>query len=104
MKATVWTGAKPPPCAVCEVMEYKPNVPAVVDGKTTRGPWALMCERHFESHGVGLGMGRGQRLVQSEPEPEPADLDALADVTADLMIALLANDQPEQGGHDESTD
>ena len=36
---------------------------ATVDGKTQMGPWAYMCDRHFEELGVGLGLGRGQRLV-----------------------------------------
>lgn len=36
------------------------------DGKTTLGPWANMCERHFKAYGVGLGLGRGQRLVVLE--------------------------------------
>ncbi len=34
------------------------------DGMTTYGPWANMCEPHFENNGVGLGLGKGQRLVQ----------------------------------------
>lgn len=36
---------------------------AIVDGKTFTGPWAYMCGRHFDEHGVGLGLGRGQRLI-----------------------------------------
>lgn len=26
--------------------------PAVMDGKTTMGPWAFMCNRHFDKYGV----------------------------------------------------
>jgi hypothetical protein len=38
-------------------------VPARYDGATVHGPWAYMCEEHFQSDGVGLGTGRGQLLV-----------------------------------------
>ena len=33
------------------------------DGKTKMGPWAYMCEEHFQMYGIGLGPGRGQRLL-----------------------------------------
>lgn len=33
------------------------------DGKTKMGPWAYMCGKHFEFHGIGLGTGKGQRFV-----------------------------------------
>lgn len=36
---------------------------ALYDGATTQGPWAYMCEEHFQEFGVGLGMGVGQKLV-----------------------------------------
>lgn len=37
---------------------------AQYDAKTGFGPWANMCETHFQKHGLGaLGMGFGQRLV-----------------------------------------
>lgn len=32
-----------------------------VDGKTTRGPWGLMCSSCYVFEGTGLGLGRGQR-------------------------------------------
>ena len=35
---------------------------AAYDGRTKMGPWAYMCEEHFEIQGVGLGIGRGQKL------------------------------------------
>jgi hypothetical protein len=41
---------------------------AVYDGKTVFGPWADMCEEHFENLGVGLGVGRGQKLIKKEKE------------------------------------
>lgn len=34
------------------------------DGKTIMGPWANMCQKHWDKHGVGrLGTGYGQRLL-----------------------------------------
>lgn len=33
------------------------------DGKTVYGPWANMCQSHFEECGMGLRLGRGQRLL-----------------------------------------
>jgi len=33
------------------------------DGKTSYGPWANMCEYHFNLNGVGLGLGKGQKLI-----------------------------------------
>jgi uncharacterized protein YkwD len=39
---------------------------ATVDGKTSSGPWANMCDPHFAINGVGLGTGRGQRLILKE--------------------------------------
>lgn len=53
------------PCDFCKFMpppgEHKRN--AKFDGKTTEGPWANMCDYHFEKYGIGLGTGRGQRLI-----------------------------------------
>lgn len=54
-----------PDCDICK--QNGRATPAVVDGATVIGPWAYMCEEHFESLGVGLGTGRGQRLI---PESE----------------------------------
>jgi hypothetical protein len=50
----------------CDIHKYDlgvAGVEAAYDGKTTRGPWANMCESCFQANGVGLGTGRGQRLV-----------------------------------------
>jgi len=30
------------------------------DGKTSLGPWALMCKNCFRRYGIGLGLGKGQ--------------------------------------------
>lgn len=51
-----------PPCDFCAAIDQR-RVDAVVDGATTMGAWANMCEKHYEIHGVGLGTGKGQRLV-----------------------------------------
>jgi hypothetical protein len=51
-----------PDCDICKAVRGE-QVAARYDGKTVHGPWAYMCEEHFDSHGVGLGTGRGQRLV-----------------------------------------
>ena len=36
---------------------------AAFDGRTIHGPWAYMCQYHFDAYGVGVGLGRGQKLV-----------------------------------------
>jgi len=53
---------KLPKCDFCDE-------PAEYDGKTKLGPWANMCEAHFQVFGVGLGTGRGQKLTLETPEP-----------------------------------
>jgi hypothetical protein len=51
----------------CDIHKQKgTEVPATVDGKTTFGPWANMCDECFSVYGVGLGTGRGQRLIKRE--------------------------------------
>jgi hypothetical protein len=39
------------------------NKLALYDAVTLFGPWANMCQLHFDIYGTGLGTGRGQRLV-----------------------------------------
>jgi hypothetical protein len=59
-----------PPCDICP-LEVPGSVPApaVYDGKTIHGPWANMCEKHWQRYGVGqLGTGFGQRLILRESE------------------------------------
>ncbi len=53
-----------PDCDICK--SAGETAVAVVDGKTTFGPWANMCEPHFAQHGVGLGTGRGQMLILAD--------------------------------------
>lgn len=59
---TAWTGPRPS-CDICKYLDGKDGVPAQYDGRTTMGPWAAMCEKHFKSHGTGLGTGNGQKIT-----------------------------------------
>lgn len=44
---------------------------AKYDAKTLTGPWAYMCEQHFQTDSLGqVGTGWGQELVVGE-EPQP---------------------------------
>lgn len=69
--------AKPEPHTQVEVREL-PNcdfckanpTPAAYDGKTTFGPWANMCDTHFQRFGIGLGLGKGQKLLLKHKRPE----------------------------------
>lgn len=37
---------------------------AAYDARTIHGPWAFVCQHHFDLYGPGeLGVGIGQRLV-----------------------------------------
>lgn len=56
-----------PDCDLC--VEQKVAIPnrARYDAQTTAGPWAFVCEEHFDSDTPGvLGYGHGQYLVPSE--------------------------------------
>lgn len=53
--------ARIPDCDFCK--ENAVTKPATVDGRTIIGPWANMCQNHFQMYGVGLGLGKGQRLI-----------------------------------------
>jgi hypothetical protein len=50
-----------PNCDICAN-----GTKAVYDGKTRMGPWAYMCESHYQSYGLGLGEGVGQKLFTSD--------------------------------------
>jgi hypothetical protein len=46
-----------PKCQFCDDQ-------AAFDGRTVHGPWAFMCQAHWDEHGVGhTGVGYGQRLI-----------------------------------------
>ena len=53
-----------PPCDFCKMEGKEPPEPAEYDAATASGPWASMCEAHYQRHGIKpLGLGRGQKLV-----------------------------------------
>lgn len=51
-------------CDICNMQGEE--VKAEYDGATIHGPWAYMCEMHFQALGVGLGTGKGQKLIVGE--------------------------------------
>lgn len=54
-----WNGTWPTECQMCGVDLAKRN--HFIDGKTSRGSWALMCPFCHIFYGVGLGTGKGQK-------------------------------------------
>jgi hypothetical protein len=77
---------KLPNCDIHMIERNGTIVPAAVDGKTKRGPWAAMCESCFTTHGVGLGTGRGQRyVVGTKPKPDKAIEDMSYDELEELV-------------------
>jgi hypothetical protein len=52
-----------PDCDIHKYVDGVDGVPAVYDGKTKDGPWANMCQAHFDTDGIGTGLGRGQKLI-----------------------------------------
>jgi hypothetical protein len=64
----VSTEVKVPSLPDCD-LKHDTAVKAHYDGKTIHGPWAFMCEAHFQSEGTGLGTGRGQKLIVAEEQP-----------------------------------
>ena len=61
----VWSGSITK-CDICKL----PIETKFVDGKTTSGPWAIMCPVCFTLHGVGLGTGLGQRYEKHQNNHE----------------------------------
>ena len=51
-----------PQCDICAMLGVF-GEPAHYDGATNQGPWAYMCEAHYQELGLGLGLGVGQRLI-----------------------------------------
>ena len=53
-----WKGKPPTECDIC----HRTLMRTFVDGKTTMGPWAIMCPTCRLACGPGrLGVGRGQK-------------------------------------------
>lgn len=59
--------------------------PAKYDGRTEAGPWANMCQEHFDEHGVGLGLGRGQ-MLEVQPKINAARTDKIPVVVIPLSL------------------
>lgn len=59
-KPTKWLGETK--CNLC----HEPALTELVDGKTTMGPWAVMCPGCFLAYGVGIGIGRGQHYRRNQ--------------------------------------
>jgi len=65
--------SKLPECDICKDSDlFSPPEEARYDGKTKTGIWGYMCERHFQSNGVGLGLGKGQRLITKSEHTDEA--------------------------------
>lgn len=54
--AKYWMGSEAVACDLCG----SAFVNRMIDGKTTAGPWGLLCPSCHRKHGIGLGTGRGQ--------------------------------------------
>lgn len=59
-----WLSPLPPACEVCN----QPFGKYFIDGKTSMGPWGLMCEECHENIGCGLGIGRGRKYLTKTRE------------------------------------
>lgn len=53
----IWASPPPTKCNICS-QEIKGSF---IDGKTTFGPWGIMCPNCHSLFGCGLGLGRGQK-------------------------------------------
>jgi hypothetical protein len=58
-----------PDCDVCR-HTYGRLTLALYDGKTKHGPWAYMCQEHFDLLGVGRGPLGQLLIVDDEKEEE----------------------------------
>lgn len=56
-KRPQWTGMPPPMCDLCG----RHITDTFVDGKTTMGPWGIMCDDCAGTYSLGLGLGLGQK-------------------------------------------
>lgn len=78
-----------PTCNICSVL------PATIDGPTSRGPWAYMCDGCANLHGGNLAMGHklavGERPVASREDIlkaiEAGDFSLAEDLIGDGDIA-----------------
>ncbi len=56
-----------PNCDICRAEGHQ--AAALYDAAIPGGPWANLCQVHFEALGCQLGTGRGQKLVVTAPDP-----------------------------------
>jgi len=54
--AKKWLSTPPSKCDICDIEIKK----VFIDGATSQGPWACMCDDCHHFHGRGLGLGLGQ--------------------------------------------
>lgn len=67
-----------PDCDICKQEGRKE--PADYDCKTVFGPWANLCEKHYQKFGAKpLGLGRGQKLILRGSAKQPAEKLSRAD-------------------------
>ena len=52
-----WLSDPPTECDLCQT----PITTIFIDGKTTYGPWGIMCPHCYKTYGKGLGGGLGQK-------------------------------------------
>lgn len=78
-----------PPCS----FKHAVYTEALYDGKIKRGPWAYMCQAHFDLHGVGLGLGKGQRLILKGAKEEHFDpRQRIAEITIAGILGATTDD------------
>lgn len=53
-----------PYCDICESQGIKQL--AKYDAQLIQGPWAYVCEEHFQQFGFGLGTGKGQKIIKTK--------------------------------------
>lgn len=70
-----------PDCNMCK-SEGKNPEPAEYDAQTVFGPWAYLCESHYQSHGVKPLVGT--KLVLRGSAKQPDELVSRADVLCKL--------------------
>jgi hypothetical protein len=61
-KEVFWIGSEIEKCDICKMKIWS----FFVDGKTSHGPWGILCPSCHRIYGVGLGTGRGQKYERQE--------------------------------------
>ena len=87
MRKNVATVKEIPNCDFCKMDGV--TKPAKYDGMTKAGPWANMCQEHFDTFGVGLGVGRGQ-MLELQPKVDAPKTDKIPTVMVPLEMDDVA--------------